>query len=62
MNTIQFLASSMASRSITIDLGDLPGETARMALCVLAAGPMLFIFPFFQKYFIRGLTLGAVKE
>jgi putative aldouronate transport system permease protein len=62
MNTIQFLASSMASRSITIDLGELPGETARMALCVLAAGPMLFIFPFFQKYFVRGLTLGAVKE
>jgi putative aldouronate transport system permease protein len=62
MNTIQFLATSMASRSITIDLGNLPGETARMALCVLAAGPMLFIFPFFQKYFVRGITLGAVKE
>jgi putative aldouronate transport system permease protein len=62
MNTIQFLATSMASRSVTIDLGDLPGETARMALCVLAAGPMLFIFPFFQKYFVKGITLGAVKE
>ncbi|MDR2629624.1 MAG: carbohydrate ABC transporter permease [Spirochaetaceae bacterium] len=62
MNTIQFLATSMQTRSITIDLGDLPGETARMALCVLAAGPMLFIFPFFQKYFVRGLTMGAIKE
>jgi putative aldouronate transport system permease protein len=62
MNTIQFLASSMQTGAITIDLGELPGETARMALCVLAAGPMLFIFPFFQKYFVRGLTMGAVKE
>ena len=32
-----------------------------LALCVLAAGPMLVIFPFFQRYFSKGLTLGAVK-
>jgi putative aldouronate transport system permease protein len=30
-------------------------------MCVLAAGPMLFVFPFFQKFFVRGLTVGAVK-
>lgn len=40
---------------------DMPSESARMAMCVLAVGPMLFIFPFFQKYFTRGLTVGAVK-
>jgi putative aldouronate transport system permease protein len=61
MNNIQFLSSSMQAGNISIDISNLPGETARMALCVLAAGPMLFIFPFFQKYFVRGLTLGAVK-
>jgi putative aldouronate transport system permease protein len=61
MNNIQFLSSSMQAGNITIDISKLPGETARMALCVLAAGPMLFIFPFFQKYFVRGLTLGVVK-
>jgi putative aldouronate transport system permease protein len=61
MNNIQFLPSSMQAGNITIDVSKLPGETARMALCVLAAGPMLFIFPFFQRYFVRGLTLGAVK-
>jgi putative aldouronate transport system permease protein len=61
MNNIQFLSSSMQTGNIRINLADLPGETARMALCVLAAGPMLFIFPFFQRYFIRGLTLGSVK-
>ena len=32
-----------------------------MALCLVAAGPMLVIFPFFQKYFVKGLTVGAVK-
>ena len=40
---------------------DMPSESARMAMCILAVGQMLFIFPFFQKYFTRGLTVGAVK-
>jgi putative aldouronate transport system permease protein len=61
MNNINFLTSSMHSGNITINIASLPGETARMALCVLAAGPMLIVFPFFQKYFVRGLTLGSVK-
>lgn len=42
-------------------MGDIPSESARMVMCLLAVGPMLFIFPFFQKYFTRGLTVGAVK-
>lgn len=61
MNNIQFLSSSMQAGNISIDISNLPGETARMALCVLAAGPMLFVFPFFQRHFVRGLTVGAVK-
>lgn len=61
MNNIQYLSSSMMSGSVAIDMAALPSETARMALCLLAAGPMLVIFPFFQKYFIKGLTVGAVK-
>jgi len=44
------------------DMGAIPAETVRMAMVVVAAGPMLFIFPFFQKYFVRGLTVGSVKE
>lgn len=38
-----------------------PLESMRFAMAVLVAGPMLVIFPFFQKYFTRGLTVGAVK-
>ena len=40
---------------------NLPSESARMAMCLLAVGPMLFIFPFFQKYFVKGIVIGAVK-
>lgn len=38
-----------------------PAETARMAMAILVAGPVLFVFPFFQKYFVKGLTVGGVK-
>ncbi|NOU88411.1 ABC transporter permease subunit [Paenibacillus sp. LMG 31460] len=39
----------------------LPDLSARMAMAVLAAGPMLFVFPFFQKYFEKGITIGSIK-
>lgn len=43
------------------DAFTIPTETVRFALAVVAAGPLLFVFPFFQKYFARGLTIGSVK-
>jgi putative aldouronate transport system permease protein len=42
-------------------IANLPGETARMAIAVLSIGPIIFAYPFFQRYFIRGLTIGALK-
>lgn len=39
----------------------LPGENARMAMAVLAIGPIIFAFMFVQKYFVSGLTVGAIK-
>jgi len=61
MSNITFLTKQMTSTVVQIDVSNLPNESARMAMCVLAAGPMLFIFPFFQKYFVRGLTAGSLK-
>ncbi len=48
-------------QGITGSTKALPTETYQMAMCILAAGPMLFAYPFFQKYFVRGLTIGGVK-
>lgn len=62
MKEIQFLTSDLSSSSINIDRTKLPNESLRMALCIVAAGPMLFVFPFFQKYFVKGLTVGSIKE
>ena len=46
---------------MTESLANVPTDNVRMALCMVAAGPILVVYPFFQKYFIRGLTVGAVK-
>lgn len=40
----------------------LPRQTSRMAMVILTTGPVVLAYPFFQKYFIQGLTIGAVKE
>ncbi|MBP3361085.1 MAG: carbohydrate ABC transporter permease [Clostridia bacterium] len=40
---------------------NVPSETIRMAMAVVVAGPALVVFPFFQKYFVKGLTVGSVK-
>jgi putative aldouronate transport system permease protein len=38
-----------------------PTETLKMAVAVIATGPIVFLYPFVQKYFVKGLTIGAVK-
>lgn len=49
------------STSFEVDYSSLPSETLKFAMCIIAAGPMLVVFPFFQKYFEKGMTIGAVK-
>ncbi len=44
-----------------MEKSDIPSETVQMAMAVVVAGPALLIFPFFQKYFVKGLTVGSVK-
>lgn len=63
MKNIQYLQEAVSrGMNVSVDMSTFPASTARMALCVLAAGPMLLIFPFFQKYFVKGMTVGSVKE
>lgn len=58
---IQELAQGSPVTGGLIDTSNIPSETIRFAMCIVAAGPMLVVFPFFQKYFAKGLTVGAVK-
>lgn len=61
MANIEFLTSSSNMMPPGMETTTLPSESARMAMAMLAAGPMLMVFPFFQKHFVKGLTVGAVK-
>lgn len=58
---VKNMADSSPVAGVDLDLSKLPSVTIRFAMCMVAAGPMLIIFPFFQKYFAKGLTVGAVK-
>ena len=59
-NNINFLANN-ASMLGGVDQGALPTATMRLAIAVVAILPILIAYPFFQKYFAKGITMGAVK-
>ena len=40
---------------------EIPGTSIRMAIAVLGALPIMIAFPFFQKYFVKGISVGGVK-
>ena len=65
LNETEFL-KSLVNNPLAGSIGQIyvaqPAETLKYALCVIAAGPMLIIFPFFQKYLAKGMTVGAIKE
>lgn len=64
-NSIEFISQNSGkintAQSVEI-LANLPKETSKMAMVVLATGPIVLAYPFFQKYFVSGLTVGAIKE
>jgi putative aldouronate transport system permease protein len=61
MNNIQFLRSSEGSALIGTGAVELPSTSIRMAMGVVGLLPILVMFPFTQKYLIKGVVIGAVK-
>lgn len=58
---IQFLQNS-SQFATNVSLKNLPSQSVRMAIAVIGLIPMFCAYPFFQKYFVKGIALGAVKE
>lgn len=59
---MEFLVQNASDMGVSaIDAGKMPSETVRMAIVVIATVPIACAYPFFQKYFIQGLTVGSVK-
>lgn len=64
-NNVDYLKSNssvIATPEGLAMLKSLPGTNLRMACTVLAVVPVLFAYPFFQRYFVQGLTVGSIKE
>lgn len=62
LNTVLANVSFLQSHSDgSIDMSSLPSIGIRMALAVIALLPILIIYPFFQKSFVKGITVGSVK-
>lgn len=59
INRVEFMRNSIAGAFIPPH--NLPGESLKMATAMLATGPIIFAYAFVQKYFIVGITVGAVK-
>lgn len=54
-------ALKQMSQSASVKTAELPTESVKLAMAVVATGPVLFLYPFVQKYFVSGITVGAVK-
>ena len=61
MMSLQVLKQMMEHVPLATTMEQIPGENMRMAMLVVSIGPVLVFFPFFQKYFARGMTVGSVK-
>ncbi len=58
---IQYLASGKVAGNIGAEVAKLPATSIRMAIAFIAMLPLFIIYPFLQKYFAEGITLGAVR-
>ena len=57
---IQYVQQNAAQAGVVTD-GLIPAETVQMATAIVTIGPIILLYPFLQKYFVQGLTVGSVK-
>ena len=60
ITNIQYLSSN-AQAAANVDMSKFPSTAVRMAIAFVGIIPILIVFPFLQKYFAKGIALGAVK-
>ena len=62
VNNIEAYKTILAQNTSTVSGAiEMPSESLKMALTVIVTGPIILVYPFIQKYFVSGVTIGAVK-
>ncbi len=62
-NNMDYIAKNVGvSGQLAGAVQSIPRETGRMAMVVVATVPIAILYPFFQRYFVKGLTIGGVKQ
>jgi ABC-type glycerol-3-phosphate transport system permease component len=61
VSNVQAIQAAMKQPGVSINLGTLPTLGIRMATACITIGPIILVYPFVQRYFVRGLTMGAIK-
>lgn len=61
ISNIQFLSSGQSAAASSMNVADMPSVGIRMAIAVVGIIPVLCIYPFFQRYFVKGIVVGGVK-
>jgi putative aldouronate transport system permease protein len=61
VSNVQAIQAAMKQPGVSINLGSLPTLGIRMATACITIGPIILVYPFVQRYFVKGLTLGAIK-
>jgi len=54
-------AMSRISSMSSVSMAEMPSRSIKLAMAVVATGPIILVYPFIQKYFVKGITVGAVK-
>ena len=62
MNTIMTNIQALSQMTTVTVIKKMPSTSIRMAMAVIGVIPILAVYPFFQKYFVKGIALGGVKE
>jgi putative aldouronate transport system permease protein len=63
ISNIQFLQSMTNNQSAAAQqlLASLPGDSVKMALVIVTTGPIILLYPFVQRFFVKGIMVGSVK-
>ncbi len=61
VSNITFIKTSPNAAAMAQVVAAIPTEGIKMAICVITIGPIIFLYPFVQRYFVKGIMIGAVK-